>query len=135
MSRSRYCTNRRRTVKSTHPLIYPWPSRNESRVHGHPAFHLAASPTTEPAPSFRCQTNGFARLYQYVALEPDLRGSGGHRITLVTRYLLVSRVEEETNNDLKSSSSLGSDWPSGLYNSMGKSRLWYAFTTSLSLWC
>jgi len=35
-------------------------------------------------------------------------------MTLVTRYLLVSRVENEANNDL-SSSLLGSDSISGLY--------------------
>ena len=37
-------------------------------------------------------------------------------MTLVTRYLLVSRVENDVNNDLKSSL-LGSDSISGLYNS------------------
>jgi len=36
-------------------------------------------------------------------------------MTLVMRYLLVSRVERETNNDFKSSL-LGSDRPSGLYS-------------------
>ena len=36
-------------------------------------------------------------------------------MTRVTRYLLVSRVEKETNIDLKSSL-LGSDRPIGLYN-------------------
>ena len=35
-------------------------------------------------------------------------------MTLVTRYLLVSRVENEVNNDLRSSL-LGSDSNSGLY--------------------
>ena len=35
-------------------------------------------------------------------------------MTLMTRYLSVSRVEREANNDLKSSL-LGSDRPSGLY--------------------
>ena len=53
-------------------------------------------------------------------------------MTVVMRYLLVSRVEMETNNDLKSSL-LGSDRPSGLYNSV-EPPLKYAFTTSLSLW-
>jgi len=37
---------------------------------------------------------------------------------LVTRYLLVSRVEHEVNNDLKTSS-LGSDSISGLYKKRG----------------
>jgi len=41
-------------------------------------------------------------------------------MTLVTRYLLVSRVESEANNDLRSSF-LGSDNISGLY----KSSLWW----------
>ena len=41
-------------------------------------------------------------------------------MTLVTRYLLVSRVEKETNNDLKLSL-LGSDRQSGLYNSVKQS--------------
>ena len=39
-------------------------------------------------------------------------------MTLVTRYLLVSRVENEVNNDLRSSL-LGSDSISGLYKSRG----------------
>ena len=39
---------------------------------------------------------------------------------LVTRYLLVSRVENEVNNDLRSSL-LGSDSISGLYKLAGKS--------------
>jgi len=37
-------------------------------------------------------------------------------MTLVTRYLLVSRVENEVNNDLRLSL-LGSDSISGLYKS------------------
>ena len=56
-------------------------------------------------------------LYQHVVLAPGQRGLGGHCMTRVTRYLLVSRVEKETSNDLKSSL-LGSDRPSGLYNSV-----------------
>ena len=56
-------------------------------------------------------------LCQYAVLEPYRRGSGGHSMTLVTRYLLVSRVERETNDELKLSL-LGSDKPSGLYNSV-----------------
>ena len=88
------------------------------RLHlllGQPAFHLIAPPP-EPAPSFRCQTNGFAMLHKGVVTpEGSPRGSGGHCMTRVTRYLLVSREEKETNNDLKSSS-LESDRPSGLYN-------------------
>ncbi|KIM56536.1 hypothetical protein SCLCIDRAFT_241605 [Scleroderma citrinum Foug A] len=55
-------------------------------------------------------------------------------MTLVMRYLLVSRVEKETISDLKSSL-LGSDRPSGLYNSVKRSGLWYALTMPLSLWC
>jgi len=55
-------------------------------------------------------------LYQRVLMpEPGWRGSEGHCMTLVMRYLLVSRVERETNNDFKSSL-LGSDRPSGLYS-------------------
>ena len=38
-------------------------------------------------------------------------------MTLVMRYLLVSRVEKEANSDFKSSL-LGSDRPSGSYNSV-----------------
>ena len=56
-------------------------------------------------------------LYKGVVMfEPGWQGSGGHWMTLVTRYLLVSRVENDVNNDLKSSL-LGSDSISGLYNS------------------
>ena len=44
-------------------------------------------------------------------------------MTLVMRYLLVSRVERETNNDLKPLSLLGSDWPIGLYNSVKPTRV------------
>ena len=54
-------------------------------------------------------------------------------MTLVTRYLLVSRVEKETNMDLKSSS-LGRDRTSGLYN-LVKLPERYAFTTPPSVWC
>ena len=57
-------------------------------------------------------------------------------MTPVTRYLLVSRVERETNNDLKSSLA-GSDWQSGLYNGM-KAPESYAITRplimALSIW-
>ena len=56
-------------------------------------------------------------LYQCVAPEPGKKKLGGHCMTLVTRYLLVSRVEKETNNNLKSSL-LGSERQSGLYNSV-----------------
>jgi len=45
--------------------------------------------------------------------EPGWPGSGGHCMILVTRYLLVSRVENKVNNDL-SSSFLGSDGTNGL---------------------
>ena len=38
-------------------------------------------------------------------------------MTLVMRYLLVSRVEKETNNDLKSPL-LGSDRQRGLYDAV-----------------
>ena len=55
-----------------------------------------------------------------VMLEPYRQGSAGHCITRVTRYLLVSRVEKETNNDLNLSL-LGSDRPSGWYNSVKQS--------------
>ncbi|KIM63956.1 hypothetical protein SCLCIDRAFT_675735 [Scleroderma citrinum Foug A] len=73
------------------------------------------SSDTEPAILFRCQTNGFATLYKGVVMfEPGWRRSGGHCTILVTRYLLVSRVEHEVNNDLRSSL-LGSDSISGLY--------------------
>ena len=51
-------------------------------------------------------------------------------MAIVMRYLLVSRVEKETNNDLKSLL-FGSDRPSGSYNSVKPS----ITTTSLSLWC
>ena len=44
--------------------------------------------------------------------EPDQRGLDGYCMSLVMRYLLVSRVEKATNNDLKLSL-LGSDRPSG----------------------
>jgi len=54
-------------------------------------------------------------LYKGVVMfEPGRRGRGGHCMMLVTRYLLVSRVEHEVNNDLKMSL-LGSDSISGLY--------------------
>ena len=53
-------------------------------------------------------------------------------MTLVMRYLLVSRVEKEINNELKSLL-LGSDRPSGLYNSVKPPEKWYALTLSLSL--
>jgi len=46
--------------------------------------------------------------------EPAWPGPGGHCMTLVTRYVLVGRVENEVNNDL-SSSFLGSDRMSGWY--------------------
>jgi len=63
----------------------------------------------EPALSYRCQTNGFATLYKDVVMfEPGWSGSGRRCMILVTRHLLVSRVESEVNNDLKLSS-LGSD--------------------------
>ena len=69
---------------------------------------------TGPALSFWYQTNGFAALYKgVVVFEP---GSGRHCIILVTRYLLVSRVENEVNNDLKSSL-LGNNNISGSYKS------------------
>ena len=55
-------------------------------------------------------------------------------MTCVTRYLLVSRVERETNNDLKSLL-LGSDRPSGSYNSEKPSGWWCTLTTPLSLSC
>ena len=48
--------------------------------------------------------------------EPGWPESEGHCMILVTRYLLVSRVEQEVNNDLRSSF-LGSDSISGLYKS------------------
>jgi len=47
-------------------------------------------------------------------VELGWQGSVGHCMILVTRYLLVGRVENEVNNDL-SSSFLGSDRISGLY--------------------
>jgi len=55
-------------------------------------------------------------------------------MTLVMRYLLVSRLEKEANNDLKSSF-LGSDSPSGLYKMMEPPKSWCTLTTSFSLWC
>ena len=73
---------------------------------------------TEPAVSFRCQTNGFTTLYKGVMFETGSRRSGGHCMILVTRYLLVSRVENEVNNDLRSSL-FGSDSITGSYNSTG----------------
>jgi len=53
----------------------------------------------------------------------------------VTRYLLASRVENETNNDLKSSL-LGSERPSGLYNLMEprSRRALSTVTTSFVVW-
>ena len=42
-------------------------------------------------------------LYKGVVIfEPGCQGSGGHCMILVTRYLLVSRVGNEVNNDLRS---------------------------------
>ena len=93
---------------------------------------VPAFPTTKPAPSCRCQTNAFAMLYKRVVmLELWV-----HFMTCVTRYLLVSWVERETNNDLKSSL-VGSDRPSGLYNSMGglSRPQWSTVTMLLSPWC
>ncbi|KIM52929.1 hypothetical protein SCLCIDRAFT_1223324 [Scleroderma citrinum Foug A] len=75
------------------------------------------SSDTEPALSFRYQTNGFATLYKYaMALEPR---SLEYCMMLVTRHLLVSRVESEANNDLRSSF-LGSDSISGVYKWRGR---------------
>ena len=54
-------------------------------------------------------------------------------MTLVMRYLLVSRVEKEANNDLKSSL-LGSDRQSGSYNSTKQPKWSYALTALLSPW-
>jgi len=78
-----------------------------------PTWSPFASPdrssNPEPALSFLCQTNGFATLYKDpVMFELGWPGSGRRCTILVTRYLLVSRVESEVNNDLKLSS-LGSD--------------------------
>ena len=85
------------------PFVSP---RNSSPDH---------SSATELVLSFRCQTNGFSTLNRGVVMcEPGWPGSGGHCMILVTRYLLVSRVEHEVNNDLKSSL-LGSDSISGSY--------------------
>jgi len=56
-------------------------------------------------------------LYKYFVRESGQEGLGRYCMTLVMRYLSVSRVEKETNSDLKSSL-LGSDRPSGLYNSV-----------------
>ena len=63
--------------------------------------------------------------------ELDKRGLGEHCTTVVMRYLLVSRVERATNNDLKLSL-LGSDRPSGLYNLAKAPEWWYALTMSFS---
>ena len=52
-------------------------------------------------------------------------------MTLVMIYRLVSRVEKVINNDLKSSL-LGSDRPSGSYNSAKSPESWYALTVPLS---
>ena len=73
------------------------------------------SSDTGPVISFQCQTNGFAMRYKgVVAFEPGWRGSGGHCMILVTRYLLVRQVESEVNNNLRLSL-LGSDSINGLY--------------------
>ena len=53
-------------------------------------------------------------------------------MTRVTRYLLVSRVERESKNDLKWSL-LGSDRPSGLYNLIKPS--WWCQPNSYILCC
>ena len=119
-----------------------------SHVHRYPsslgspsvsALNLSPDHSFDAAPplSFRCQTNGFSMLHQHVmVLKPCWRESGGHCMTLVMRYLLVSRVEKETNNDLKSLS-IGSDRPNGLYNLMEQPGWLYATLTMLfrSLWC
>jgi len=47
---------------------------------------------------------------------------------LVTRYLLVSRVENGANNDLKSSF-IGSDSISGLYKGKGQSSVRFQTAT------
>jgi len=75
------------------------------------------SSATELLLSFRCQINSFSMVHRstIVIFEPGWSGSGGHCMILMTRYLLVSRVEHEVNNDLKVSL-LGRDSISGLYN-------------------
>ena len=69
----------------------------------------------------------------YSLPEQDQGGLGAHCMTLVMRYLLVSRAERETKNDLKSLL-LGSERPSGLYNLMTPLEPWNALTMSLSFW-
>ena len=76
---------------------------------------LDHSSATKLVLSFRCQISGFSTAYKgIVMVELGQRGSGGHCMILVMRYLLASRVENEATNDLRSSL-LGSDSISGLY--------------------
>ena len=140
LSRNDICARiHRRTAKSITQsngrkkrrfMTPPHPHHQHSLCH--PALRRSTPPTTEPVSSIRCQTNGFAMLHQYAVLESGPQGIRGHCMTFVMRYLLMNRVEREANNDLKSSL-LGSDSPSGLYNSV-KPPEWYTITTPLSLW-
>ena len=94
------------------------------------------SSNPEPALSFRYQTNGFATLYKGVVIfEPGCKGSGGHCMIFVMRYLSVSTVESEVNTDLRSSL-LGSDTISGLYKlRVHKSVRFQATLQSISCCC
>ena len=51
------------------------------------------SSDTESGPPYQLQIKGFAKVRKDVVLEPGQRGSGGHCMAFVTRYLLVDRVE------------------------------------------
>ena len=62
--------------------------------------------------------NGFATLYKGVVIfELGWEGSGGHCMILVTRYLLVSRVESEVNSNLRVSTGM-------LPSSSGRPAFW-----------
>jgi len=75
------------------------------------------SSDTESAPAFWFQIKGFTKVQKggVLVLGPGQRGSGGHCMTLVTRYTLVDREERKVNSVL-TSSLIGSDRQSGLYN-------------------
>ena len=101
-------TKKKKALESQLHLIYTIMNGNSRLVTQRLTSPLPARAST----FFRCQTNGFAMLYHMPEL--DKQGLGEHCTTVVMRYLLMSRVERATNNDLKLSL-LGSDRPSGLY--------------------
>ena len=93
------------------------------------------SSDTESAPSFRLQIKGFAKAQKGVVLplEPGQQGAGGHCMTLVTRCLVADRVEREVNCVL-TSSLIGSDRQSGLYNGIKPCTFEGTKKQSLSPW-